>query len=279
MRNRQRQERDRDREPASDPTRRSSQGAQTSPVPSLLAPFPALCWAPTLFHGLCPEEPRKRRALGPTVPTWSSLCGGHLGPRNIWWLKHQGADNSLLHLGKGCADQMAAVGQGGTSGSQQQPWAPPSAWLSGTPQLEPQSQGVGWAGVKSRGLKQTSVSKHTPELSQLCSWRSGWGQGVCAITRLSPSHPPLPHDQGQSCQKLQGRGGPGSYLDLCCGWPRTIHVGRPAPLTVGYSLGCSSSVLCGTCLCRRSSGPDITSLPLQSNGGRVRTYLVPPEAC
>lgn len=70
--------------------------------------------------------------------------------------------------------------------------------------------------MKSTGRKQTSVSKHTPELPQLCSWRSGWEQGVCDITEASPSpsHPPRPHDQGQSCWELQGRGGPGSYLDL-----------------------------------------------------------------
>lgn len=34
------------------------------------------------------------------------------------------------------------------------------------------------------------------------------------MTRLPPSHPSVSHDQGQSCQELQGRGGPGSYLDL-----------------------------------------------------------------
>ena len=50
------------------------------------------------------------------------------------------------------------------------------------------------------------------------------------------------------------------------GWPRTIHAGRPAPLTVGYSSGCPSSVLCGTYLRRQSSGPGTASLPLQSNG-------------
>lgn len=52
---------------------------------------------------------------------------------------------------------------------------------------------------------------------------------------------------------------------LVAGGPRTIHAGRPAPLTVGYSSGCPSSVLCGTCLRRQSSGPGTASLPLQSN--------------
>lgn len=117
-----------------------------------------------------------------------SPCGGSRGPRGIWWLKHQGADNSLLHWGKGRGDQMAGADQGGTSGSQRQSRAPLLLGDPTAPAPEPGSRGTG---VKRTGRKQTSVSKSSPELPQLCSWRSGWGQGVCAITEALPlSLPP-----------------------------------------------------------------------------------------
>lgn len=143
------------------------------------------------------------------LPVW-----GLPWARGIWWLKHQGADNGLLLLGKGVVVrwlEQTKEAQVALSSSLGLPVC------LGTPQLQPQpqSQGAGGGGEEYR-LKQTSVSKHTPELPQLCSWRSGWGQGVCAITRGSPLPlpPPLPHGQGQSSWKLQGREGPGSYLDL-----------------------------------------------------------------
>lgn len=92
------------------------------------------------------EGQRERKGSWPPVSTWFSLvgsaCGCYLGPSNTWWPKYQGTDNSLLHLEKSGGDLMAGVDQGGTSGSQQQPWAPPSAGPLHTPQ--PQSQGVGW---------------------------------------------------------------------------------------------------------------------------------------
>lgn len=76
-------------------------------------------------------------------------------------------------------------------------------------------------GAKSRGLKQTSVSKHTPELPRLRRLEVRLGtRSLChhcqAPSPSRPAHPPLTHEQGQSCQGLQGRAGPGSYLDLGC---------------------------------------------------------------
>lgn len=48
---------------------------------------------------------------------------------------------------------------------------------------------------------------------------------------------------------------PGISSSGWCGCPRTIHAGRHAPLTADCSLGCPSSVLCGTCLCHQILGP------------------------
>lgn len=68
-----------------------------------------------------------------------------------------------------------------------------------------------------QGRLERERPEHTLELPQLCRLEVRLGtRSLCPNQQavpLSPSRPPLPHDQGQSCQELQGRG-PGSYLDL-----------------------------------------------------------------
>lgn len=132
----------------------------------------------------CLEGQRKRKGSWPTVSTWFSLvgsaCGGYLGPSNTWWPKYQGPDNSLLHLEKSSGDLMAGADQGGTSGSWQQPWAPPTG--SCLPH-SPRVREWGGCGVKRRGLKQTSASKYAPELPQFCRTEVRLG------TRSLPSSP------------------------------------------------------------------------------------------
>lgn len=131
-----------------------------------------------------------------------------------------------------------------------------------------------------RGLKQTLLFEHTLELPNTAGGRSGWEPELSSTGHPPPSLPPASASRpGPELPGIAGQRKPWLILGpRWCGWPRTIHAGRPAPLTVGYSSACSSSVLCGTYLCHRSSGPGIASLPLQSKRTELGCTWVLPKA-
>lgn len=155
---------------------------------------------------------------------------------------------TAVRLGKGRGGLVIGGGPGSTG--------PHSAWL-----LLPSPCSPG------EGKGQHSMGPGN-SLSLKC--QDGDERVPAIITRSPPSlcSGPRPRLPGVAAKKQ-------SWLILgpgWCGWPRTIHAGRPAPLTADCNSGCSSSVLCGTCLCHQSIGLGTASLPLQRNGDRTRGW-------